>query len=113
MGYMAVVEPSGNIRRVQTEEFKLEDFQKEVGGLICTAGTKVSEIIAVVDDEGLLKGYEPNWVASSITGQPLFGNTVFGIIDGEDIIPFPEEFNFEWMANYFTRLWILERVLES
>lgn len=97
MGYMAVVQPDGVIRMVETDGFSLEDFQREVGGWIGTASTRVSNMIAVVDDEGLLKGYTPNLTASLIANNVLVGNVVFGLTKGDEIVPFESKSDFEYL----------------
>jgi hypothetical protein len=65
-------------------------LREAVGGLIdCVSGD--ANLVGYVNDEGLLIGLEPNFVASALFGRPLVGNCVVvscvspeGEYDGRD-----------------------------
>lgn len=82
--------------RMQFKDFDeplLDSLQKEVGGYIEVVHPKYlpEGLCMVVDDEGLLKGFSVNKIASVLYGtlehgQPIVGNAVIlreGFVDGE------------------------------
>lgn len=82
--------------RMQFKDFGeplLDNLQKEVGGCIEVVHPKYlpEGLCMVIDDEGLLKGFSVNKIASVLYGtpehgQPIVGNAVIlreGFVDGE------------------------------
>lgn len=58
-----------------TPDNELHELQNRVGGYIASGGT-VDGHILYVDDEGLMKGYAPNYTATLLAKQALVGDAV-------------------------------------
>lgn len=74
-----LVKATGIIESISPEnntDWKLAELQKHVCGLIDIVSIPNTELIAVVNDEGLINGSSFNPVASIMAGQPLFGDIV-------------------------------------
>lgn len=72
--------PDGDMRVVSPENgrtFSLEELQAMVGGHIeVCPSAHIEGLIAVVDDDGVLKGCEYNASASAVIGYRLCGNAI-------------------------------------
>lgn len=75
---LLVIEPNGTLIYVDTEnnEAKLDELQLLVGGYIELYPTKNEKFHYIVDEEGLLKGKEPNELANTILGIDVVGPVV-------------------------------------
>ena len=81
----AVIKRPGEDAEVETIENTLKTFQNIVGGYIeCV--TIEPGLVAVVDEEGLLKGYSFNM---KLGIHQLFGTIVFVGVDGEEFTNCP------------------------
>lgn len=69
-----VVSPDGKLEPVKITGYK--DIQKHVGGTFTPAITDFTKFSVFVNDEGVLKGFEPNLLASRLVGGILVGSAV-------------------------------------
>ncbi len=74
-----LVNPDGTTEDITLpEEDRLEFMQEMVGGYIeaiqCSHG---NYSVALVNEEGIMFGMEPNLVASKVIGQPIVGPALF------------------------------------
>lgn len=75
---MAVlIRVDGSRMEVQVDsKDRLGSLQRHVGGLIEEVGT-YDGLVALADEEGLLKGLEYNAVASCLVGKGIVGDVLF------------------------------------
>jgi|GEM_PF-2385687 len=69
-------------------ENTLHALQAEVGGYIETFPSMYRDVIIIINEEGMLKGLEPNM---TIMGEPLVGNMLFVGTYGDEFIDIPDE----------------------
>ncbi len=78
---MAVlIHPDGTTTIVKPADgklFTLEELQGCVGGLIEQVGEFYDDVSVLVDEEGRLKGVQPNRVASELLGYLVLGPALF------------------------------------
>ena len=74
----------------------LKALQKAVGGHIETVGLKDGSVM-IVDEEGMLKQYQRNELASYISGTHIYGTALIVGVDGEEFTDCPEQF-FVWLG---------------
>tara|TARA_B100000029_G_scaffold317916_1_gene310351 strand:- start:3059 stop:3337 length:279 start_codon:yes stop_codon:yes gene_type:complete len=84
MGY--IVDTTGTIKKVNPNngtEFTLKELQGFVGGLIENVPIFFDQVsekpewdVMLCNEEGLIKGYEPNEIASRLAQQLIVGNVV-------------------------------------
>lgn len=91
-----VVKPDGAFEQVEIKDSRvpeLEDLQKAVGGYIEVVSGPLFPIVAIVNEEGRLKGLEDNPFGTMAIRypEPLCGNVVIAAVDGEDIVGLNEE----------------------
>lgn len=72
-------------------------LQHEVGGCIETV-TLHDGAVMIVDDEGLLKQYPHNDLASYISGRHIYGTALIVGVDGDKFDDVPEQY-FTWLGN--------------
>lgn len=76
---------------------ELRAFQKAVGGHIETFGLKDGGVM-IVDEEGMLKQYPHNDLASYISGKHIYGTALIVGVDGEEFDDVPEQY-YVWLGN--------------
>lgn len=76
---------------------ELRALQKAVGGHIETVGLKDGGVM-IVDEEGMLKQYPHNDLASYISGKHIYGTALIVGVDGEEFDDVPEQY-YVWLGN--------------
>ena len=76
---------------------ELRALQKAVGGRIETVGLKDGGVM-IVDEEGMLKQYPHNDLASYISGKHIYGTALIVGVDGEEFDDVPEQY-YVWLGN--------------
>ena len=79
-----------------TVEKELKEMQQAVGGYIETV-TISEDSVMIVDEEGMLKNYQHNDLASYISGVHIYGTALIVGVDGEKFTDCPEQF-FVWLG---------------
>ena len=74
-----------------TVENELKEMQQAVGGYIETVHLKDGGVM-LVDEEGLLKQYPRNELASLVSGKHIYGTALIVGEDGEELTDVPEKF---------------------
>lgn len=69
----------------------LKALQKAVGGNIETVGLKDGGVM-IVDEEGMLKQYPHNDLASYISEKHIYGTAMIVGVDGEEFDDVPEQY---------------------
>ena len=82
------VEGKAEIIEIDNE---LEALQKAVGGYIETV-TIAKDCCLIVDEEGLLKQYKRNDLASIICGGHIYGPALIVGVDGEEFDDVPQQY---------------------
>ena len=77
-------------------ENDLHALQKAVGGYIETVPLSEDSVM-IVDEEGMLKQYQHNDLASYISGVHIYGTALIVGVDGEEFTDCPEQF-FVWLG---------------
>ena len=75
----------------------LKALQEAVGGNIETIGLKDGGVM-IVDEEGMMKQYPRNDLASYISGKHIYGTALIVGVDGEEFDDVPEQY-FVWLGN--------------
>ena len=75
---------------------KLRSLQLQVGGYIETVPLSEDSVM-IVDEEGMLKNYQHNDLASYISGVHIYGTALIVGVDGEEFTDCPEQF-FVWLG---------------
>lgn len=71
------IDPVDGIEYMPDEKPDLETLQAWVDGLIEVVPNPGNpDTILIVNEEGLIKGLEPNYAASLVTGRAIFGTAV-------------------------------------
>lgn len=70
---------------------ELHAMQQAVGGYIETVGLKDGGIM-IVDEEGLLKQYPRNDMASYISGRHIYGTALIVGADGDEFDDVPQQY---------------------
>lgn len=78
-------------------ENDLHALQNEVGGRIETVRLKDGGLM-IVDEEGILKQYPHNDLASYISGRHIYGTALIVGVDGEEFDDVPKQY-FVWLGN--------------
>jgi len=78
-------------------ENDLHALQNAVGGHIETVGLKDGGVM-IVDEEGMLKQYPHNDLASYISGRHIYGTALIVGVDGEEFDDVPEQY-YVWLGN--------------
>ena len=78
-------------------ENDLHALQKAVGGHIETVGLKDGSVM-IVDEEGMLKQYPHNDLASYISGHHIYGTALIVGVDGDKFDDVPEQY-FTWLGH--------------
>lgn len=78
-------------------ENDLHALQEAVGGRIETVGLKNGGVM-IVDEEGMLKQYPHNDLASYISGRHIYGTALIVGVDDEDFDDVPEQY-YVWLGN--------------
>lgn len=83
-----IKEPGGKWEVAEVEN-TLDALQKTVGGYIetLTISTEPEPLVLIVDEEGRIKGKEPNL---TIEGEEIVGTVVLCGIDGDEFAPVPD-----------------------
>lgn len=83
-----IKDPGGKWEVAEVEN-TLDALQKAVGGHIetLTINTEPEPLILIVDEEGRIKGKEPNF---TIEGEEIVGTVVLCGIDGDEFAPVPD-----------------------
>ena len=89
------VEPGKPITLIDMKN-KLIAFQLQVGGYIETVPISEDSVM-IVDEEGMLKNYQRNELASYISGVHIYGTALIVGVDGEEFTDCPEQF-FVWLG---------------
>lgn len=89
------IEPGKPITLIDMKN-KLIAFQLQVGGYIETV-TISEDSVMIVDEEGMLKNYQHNDLASYISGVHIYGTALIVGVDGEEFTDCPEQF-FVWIG---------------
>ena len=79
---------------VKTE---LSELQKAVGGYIETVKLKDGGVM-IVDEDGMLKQYPHNDLASYISGHHIYGTALIVGVDGDKFDDVPEQY-FTWLGH--------------
>ena len=74
----------------------LKNLQNLVGGYIETVPISEDSVM-IVDEEGMLKNYQHNDLASYISGVHIYGTALIVGVDGEEFTDCPEQF-FVWLG---------------
>ena len=72
-------------------------LQEAVGGHIETVGLKDGGVM-IVDEEGMLKQYPHNDLASYISEKHIYGTALIVGVDGEEFDDVPEQY-YVWLGN--------------
>ena len=72
-------------------------LQKAVGGHIETVGLKDGGVM-IVDEEGMIKQYPHNDLASYISEKHIYGTALIVGVDGEEFDDVPEQY-YVWLGN--------------
>lgn len=75
----------------------LKALQEAVGGRIETVGLKNGGVM-IVDEEGMLKQYPHNDLASYISEKHIYGTALIVGVDGEEFDDVPDQY-FVWLGN--------------
>ena len=75
----------------------LKALQKAVGGNIETVGLKDGAVM-IVDEEGMMKQYPHNDLASYISEKHIYGTALIVGVDGEEFDDVPEQY-YVWLGN--------------
>lgn len=75
----------------------LHALQEEVGGRIETVRLKDGGLM-IVDEEGILKQYPHNDLASYISGRHIYGTALIVGVDGEEFEDVPDQY-YVWLGN--------------
>lgn len=78
-------------------ENDLHALQEAVGGHIETVGLKDGGVM-IVDEEGMLKQYPHNDLASYISGRHIYGTALIVGADDEDFDDVPDQY-YVWLGN--------------
>ncbi|MBP0974832.1 MAG: DUF3846 domain-containing protein [Oscillospiraceae bacterium] len=78
-------------------ENDLHALQKAVGGRIETVGLKDGAVM-IVDEEGMLKQYPHNDLASYISRRHIYGTALIVGVDGEEFDDVPDQY-YVWLGN--------------
>lgn len=78
-------------------ENDLHALQNAVGGHIETVGLKGGGVM-IVDEEGMLKQYPHNDLASYISGRHIYGTALIVGVDGEEFDDVPDQY-YVWLGN--------------
>lgn len=89
------IEPGKPITIIDMKN-KLIAFQLQVGGYIETVPLSEDSVM-IVDEEGMLKQYQHNDLASYISGVHIYGTALIVGVDGEEFTDCPEQF-FVWLG---------------
>lgn len=83
-----IKEPGGKWEVADVEN-TLDALQEAVGGYIetLTISTEPEPLVLIVDEEGRIKGKEPNL---TIEGEEIVGTVVLCGIDGDEFAPVPD-----------------------
>lgn len=111
---------AGNQIRVVDVDFnRMEDIQREIGGYVervCTRKLQEyfkSDVMMIVDEEGLSKGLPMNPTGSVFYdtvrhGNPIVGDFVLAVLDGENWKAPKEKQLEEWKARLKKDFWLKE-----
>ena len=72
-------------------ENTLEALQAAVNGYIETIGIVPGEAVMIVNEEGRLRGMEPNPIASAFAGIDIVGPALIVGVDEDDFTDVPED----------------------
>ena len=89
------IEPGKPIEIIDVKN-KLRALQLQVGGYIETVALSEDSVM-IVDEEGMLKQYQHNDLASYISGVHIYGTALIVGVDGEEFTDCPEQF-FVWLG---------------
>lgn len=89
------IEPGKPIEIIDVKN-KLRALQHQVGGYIETVPLSEDSVM-IVDEEGMLKQYQHNDLASYISGVHIYGTALIVGVDGEEFTDCPEQF-FVWLG---------------
>lgn len=89
------IEPGKPIEIIDVKN-KLIALQLQVGGYIETVPLSEYSVM-IVDEEGMLKQYQHNDLASYISGVHIYGTALIVGVDGEEFTDCPEQF-FVWLG---------------
>ena len=89
------IEPCKPIEIIDVKN-KLRALQLQVGGYIETVPLSEDSVM-IVDEEGMLKQYQHNDLASYISGVHIYGTALIVGVDGEEFTDCPEQF-FVWLG---------------
>lgn len=89
------IEPGKPIEIIDVKN-KLRALQLQVGGYIETVPLSEDSVM-IVDEEGMLKQYQHNDLASYISGVHIYGTALIVGVDGEEFTDCPEQF-FIWLG---------------
>jgi hypothetical protein len=84
-----LIKEPGDVWKTEDINNTIEGFQRAVGGYIetLTISTEPEPLILIVDEEGRIKGKEPNL---TIEGEEIVGTVVLCGIDGDEFAPVPD-----------------------
>ena len=91
MAIIRALEISLNSIRVIDVPNELHALQQAVGGHIETVGLKDGGVM-IVDEEGLLKQYPHNDMASYISGLHIYGTALIVGADGDEFDDVPQQY---------------------
>lgn len=89
------IEPGKPIEIIDVKN-KLRALQLQVGGYIETVPLSEDSVM-IVDEDGMLKQYQHNDLASYISGVHIYGTALIVGVDGEEFTDCPEQF-FVWLG---------------
>ena len=113
------VTPDNRIQVAEVDFNRIEDIQREIGGYVervCTRKLQEyfkSDVMMIVDEEGLLKGLPMNPTGSVFYdtarhGNPIVGDFVLAVLDGENWKAPEEKQLEEWKARLKKDFWLKE-----
>lgn len=88
---MKALRVQGIIAELVDVKNELEALQAAVGGYIETIGLQGGAVM-IVDEEGRLKGYSPNSLASLVAGTDIVGYALIVGADGDEFDDVPESY---------------------
>lgn len=90
------IEPGKPIEIIDVKN-KLRALQLQVGGYIETVPLSEDSVM-IVDEEGMLKQYPHNDLASYISSRHIYGTALIVGVDGEEFDDVPDQY-YVWLGN--------------
>lgn len=90
------IEPGKPIEIIDVKN-KLRALQLQVGGYIETVPLSEDSVM-IVDEEGMLKQYPHNDLASYISRRHIYGTALIVGVDGEEFDDVPDQY-YVWLGN--------------